>query len=252
MDSPFSNSKCRKENMAKAENLPAVLDFSQDANKGFDAVEPSDFGVPIVKVLQKMSPAVDDVESAKPGDFYVATSGQLWDGTEGLKVIPSYYRKVFTIWTPRDLGGGYQGELAPDDPIVKEATQQGAKKVLENGDELVETVNWYLSVVNDDSMPMRVLFPMSSTQLRVSRKFISLSSGIKLKDVDGNLYTPAMFSHVYKMTTQQETNAKGSWFSLSLSLAGPVGDAITYENAKELYGIAKSISGPSLPQTEVN
>ena len=173
------------------ENLPAVLDFSSDANKGFDSVEPSDFGVPIVKLLQKMSPAVDD-------------------------------------------------------PLVREAKTVGMTKVLENGDELKETVNWYLTIINDLDNPIRVLFPMMSTQLRISRKFISLSSGIKMKNAEGDLYTPPMFSHVYKIVSQQESNNKGTWYSMNLSVAGPVQDSGIYETSKEFYSIAKNLGGSNL------
>jgi len=228
------------------ENLPAVLDFSSDANKGFDSVEPSDFGVPIVKLLQKMSPAVDDVADAKPGDFYVGTTGQLWDGATGLLVIPCYYKKYYGVWTPRDMGGGFQGELAVDDPLVREAKTVGMTKVLENGDELKETVNWYLTIINDLDNPIRVLFPMMSTQLRISRKFISLSSGIKMKNAEGDLYTPPMFSHVYKIVSQQESNNKGTWYSMNLSVAGPVQDSGIYETSKEFYSIAKNLGGSNL------
>jgi hypothetical protein len=228
----------------ETENLPAVLDFSIDSGKGFDTVEASDFGVPILKVLQKMSPAVDEIEEAKEGDFYIGQLGRVFSGSEGLRIIPSYYKKLWAIWTPRDMGGGYQGELAYDDPIVKEAKQVGMKKVLDNGDELVETVNWYLTIL-EESMPLRVLLPMTSTQLRVSRKFISLSAGIKMKNPNGELYTPPMFSHTYKLTTQRESNNKGSWYSMNLTLEGPIQDSITYEQTKEFYDVARNLGGQS-------
>lgn len=220
-------------------NLPAILDFSQDASQGFDEVKPDDFGVPIIRVLQKMSAAVDEVDGAKAGDFYIPTSDQLFSGSEGLLVIPSYYRKIWSIWTPRDMGGGYQGELAYNDPIALEAKEVGNKRVLENGDELVETVQWYLTILND-GINMRVLFPMSSTQLRISRKFISLSAGIKMKDNDGNLYTPPMFSHIYKINTVLESNTKGSWYSMNLAVNGPVQDPALYQSAKEFYSMMKA------------
>ena len=238
-------SQSKRNNMPKAEqteNLPAVLDFSVDSGKGFDTVDSSDFGVPILKVLQKLSPAVDEIEEAKEGDFYIGQVGRVFSGSEGLTVVPSYYKKIWAIWTPRDLGGGYQGELAFDDPIAKEAKQVGMKRVLDNGDELVETVNWYLTIISDD-MPMRVLLPMTSTQLRTSRKFISLSAGLKMKDANGSLYTPPMFSHIYRLTTQKESNNKGSWYTMNLVLEGPIQDSIVYEQTKEFYDIAKNLGG---------
>ena len=230
-----------KDNLPTAteSNVPAILDFSQDASQGFDEVKPEDFGIPIVRVLQKMSAAVDEVDGAKAGDFYISSSDQLFSGSDGLQVVPSYYKRIWAIWTPRDLGGGYQGELAYNDPIAMEAKEVGNKRVLENGDELVETVQWYLTIMNE-GINMRVLFPMSSTQLRVSRKFISLSAGIKMKDGSGNLYTPPMFSHVYKINTVLESNTKGSWYSMNLSVLGPIQDPAVYQSAKEFYEMIRS------------
>ena len=52
---------------------------------------------------------------------------------------------------------------------------------------------------------------MKSTQLKISRKWNSMMNGLKLKGKDG-LYTPASFSHIYKLKTTQMSNDKGTWF----------------------------------------
>jgi len=75
------------------------------------------------------------------------------------------------------------------------------------------------------------LISMKSTQLKISRKWNSMMSGIKLKGKAG-LYTPASFSHIYKLKTTQMSNDKGTWFGWEVSKVGPITDASTYQQAK--------------------
>ena len=57
---------------------------------------------------------------------------------------------------------------------------------------------------------------------------------IKLKGKNG-LFTPASFSHVYKLRTVQQSNDKGTWFGWEVSKLGPVEDQSLYQQAKSFY-----------------
>jgi hypothetical protein len=72
---------------------------------------------------------------------------------------------------------------------------------------------------------------MKSTQLKISRKWNSMMNGLKLKGKNG-LYTPASFSHIYRLKTTQMSNDKGTWFGWEVSKVGPVTDSQTYQQAK--------------------
>jgi hypothetical protein len=75
------------------------------------------------------------------------------------------------------------------------------------------------------------LISMKSTQLKISRKWNSMMNGLKLKGKNG-LYTPASFSHIYKLKTTQMSNDKGTWFGWEVSKVGPVTDSQAYQQAK--------------------
>ena len=79
--------------------------------------------------------------------------------------------------------------------------------------------------------PSTALISMKSTQLKISRKWNSMMSGLKLKGKDG-LFTPASFSHIYKLKTTQMSNDKGTWFGWEVSKVGPVTDSQAYQQAK--------------------
>jgi hypothetical protein len=79
---------------------------------------------------------------------------------------------------------------------------------------------------------------MKSTQLKISRKWNSMMASIKMKGANG-LFTPASFSHVYKLRTIQQSNDKGTWFGWEVSKVGPVEDSSLYQQAKSF---AESVS----------
>ena len=57
-------------------------------------------------------------------------------------------------------------------------------------------------------------------------------SGIKLKGQKG-LFTPASFSHIYRLKTTQQSNDKGTWFGWEVSKVGAVQDSPLYQQARE-------------------
>ena len=58
--------------------------------------------------------------------------------------------------------------------------------------------------------------------------------GIKMQGKNG-LLTPPTYSHIYKLSTTQMSNDKGTWFGWDVSKVGPVEDA-------DLYGTAKAFA----------
>ena len=65
-----------------------------------------------------------------------------------------------------------------------------------------------------------------------------MMSGIKMKGTNG-LFTPASFSHIYRLKTTQMSNDKGTWFGWEVSKVGPVTDQSLYTQAK---GFSENIS----------
>ena len=54
----------------KKEQLPSVIDFSQDASDGLDNLSAADFAIPYLVILQKMSPQLDTHD---------VKAGQIWN-----------------------------------------------------------------------------------------------------------------------------------------------------------------------------
>jgi hypothetical protein len=94
-------------------------------------------------------------------------------------------------------------------------------------------------VVNEEGFPEPALITMKSTQLKKSRKWNSMMLSTKLIGKAGP-YTPPMFSHLYRLTTQAESNDKGKWFGWEVEKIGPIEDADMYVAAKQFASTVTS------------
>ena len=87
-------------------NVPAVVTtdvFSQDAGIGVQDLTTEDLAIPFLKVLQKMSPELDDLD-VRAGDIFNTVTKDGVSGKEGVRVIPCAYRLEYIEWEPRGTG----------------------------------------------------------------------------------------------------------------------------------------------------
>ena len=219
----------------KSAGLPANM-FEDDAAKGLGAIGQEDLALPFLKILGQLSPEVNKrdgkyVEGAEPGMIYNSVSGELYDGVKGIDVIPCFYKLEYIEW--KDRGEGLGAPIAiydsSSDIMSKTTPDANYKDRLPNGNYIEKTASHFV-IVSGDS-PSTALISMKSTQLKISRKWNSMMSGIKMKGANG-MFTPASFSHIYKLKTTQMSNDKGTWFGWEVSKVGPVTDKGLYDQAK--------------------
>ena len=222
----------------KTAGLPSNM-FEEDAAKGLGKIGQEDLALPFLKILGQLSPEVNKrdgkyVEGAEPGMIYNSVSGDLYDGVKGIDVIPCFYKLEYIEWKDRGEGPGAPVAIydSSSDIMSKTTPDANYKDRLPNGNYIEKTASHFVIIQGDS--PSTALISMKSTQLKISRKWNSMMSGIKLKGKNG-LFTPASFSHIYKLKTTQMSNDKGTWFGWEVSKVGPVTD-------ESLYGQAKSFS----------
>ena len=230
----------------KSAPLPANM-FEDDAAKGLGAIGQEDLALPFLKILGQLSPEVNKrdgkyVEGAEPGMIYNSVSGELFDGVKGIDVIPCFYKLEYIEWKDRGEGLGAPVAIYDSSSDIMSKTKPDAnyKDRLPNGNYIEKTASHFVIVEGDS--PSTALISMKSTQLKISRKWNSMMSGIKMKGANG-MFTPASFSHIYKLKTTQMSNDKGTWFGWEVSKVGPVTDKGLYDQAK---GFSDSISKGSV------
>ena len=237
--------------VAKKEKSDVALTsmFEQDQAGGMDQMGQGDFAMPFLRVLGQLSPEVNErdakyVSGAKAGMIFNTVTKQAYDGVEGVNVIPCGYKREYVEWS--DRGEGTSAPVAIHSVasgIINDATR-GAdyKDRLPSGNYLENTASYFVMLPD----MQQALITMKSTQLKVSRSWNSMMNSIKLQGKNG-LFTPAAYSHVYKLSTVQQSNDKGTWFGWNIEKVGPVQDKNLYEAAKQF---ASSVSNVEVKHGE--
>ena len=244
----------------KSAGLPSNM-FEDDAAKGLGAIGQEDLALPFLKILGQLSPEVNKrdgkyVEGAEPGMIFNSVSGELYDGVKGIDVVPCFYKLEYIEWKDRGEGLGAPVAIYDSSSDIMSKTKPDAnyKDRLPNGNYIEKTASHFV-IVSGDS-PSTALISMKSTQLKISRKWNSMMSGIKMKGANG-MFTPASFSHIYKLKTTQMSNDKGTWFGWEVSKVGPVTDKGLYDQAKSFSdsiskGAVKAKHGEEKPKDQAS
>ena len=229
--------------MAKNETQVAVkgntavalaTDFEQDASGGFGEMTQEDFALPFLRLLTSTSPEVGEREGALPGMILNTVTGELYDGKVGITVIPCAYVRQYIEWAPRGTGSGAPLNIYPatSDILTHTHREPGDNKdYLDTGNYIENTAKHYVMIVDEEGMPSPALITMKSTQLKKSRKWNSMMMSTKMMGKNGP-YTPPMYSQLYRLTTQAESNDKGKWYGWEVERIGPVQDMSIYQAAK--------------------
>ena len=242
----------------KTAPLPANM-FEDDAAKGLGKIGQEDLALPFLKILGQLSPEVNKrdgkyVEGAEPGMIYNSVSGDLYDGVKGIDVIPCFYKLEYIEWKDRGEGVGAPVAIYDSSSDIMSKTKPDAnyKDRLPNGNYIEKTGSHFVIIQGDS--PSTALISMKSTQLKISRKWNSMMSGIKMNGKNG-MFTPASFSHIYKLKTTQMSNDKGTWFGWEVSKVGPITDGSLYDQAKSFSeniskGSVKAKHGEDKPKDQ--
>ena len=79
----------------KEGNLPATLNFIEDAGAGLEHIDKDDLALPFIKLLQTGSDETKKkhanyVDGAEAGMFYNTVTKKLYSGEKGIEIIPCF------------------------------------------------------------------------------------------------------------------------------------------------------------------
>jgi hypothetical protein len=202
--------------------------FERDAGSGMEGADKDSFAIPFLIVLQTNSPQCDSssakyIKGAAPGMFCNTATGQLFKGDKGISVIPAQFVRKFVEWGARDSGGGYKGDVAPENvDLASLERDDSGKLMLESGNYLVDT-RYHFCILLDGEAPQPVILSFSSTQIKKSRQWMTMMANLRMEGSDGKKFTPPTFSHAYRIKTVSESNTKGAWKGVQIELDHTLG-----------------------------
>lgn len=192
-----------------------------DGDTGFEGTSAADYAMPFLKVLDKSSPQCLEMKpeympAARPGMFLNTANDKLYDGKKGVQFVPVFYQREGTLWVPgKTDGSGFRGTIPGallDDALAKCTRDAQNKDINEDGLQLVDTRKWFgLLLDEDDGEIYPVMFPLKSTQLKKSKKWLEKARAIKRGGK-----TVKLWSQVYRVTTVGESNEKGSYYGVNV------------------------------------
>ena len=225
-------------NIAKRENAGALATnlFEADANAGSQNISQEDLALPFLKVLGQLSPEINTrdakyIKGTQPGMILNTVTGEYYDGEKGIQVLPVFYKRQYIEWQDRgeSMGAPVAIHEVNSDLLSKVTRDKSNKDRLPNGNYLENTASHFVLMLGEN--PCTALITMKATQLKTSRKWNTMMMGIKLQGKNG-LFTPPTYSHVYKLTTVQQSNDKGTWFGWDVSKVGPIKERAMYDQAR--------------------
>ena len=211
-----------KKEVAKKANTAISTDvmgeLEEFANDGLENVTARDVKLPIIKVLTSNSPALNESdakynEDARPGDIFNEVSNTVYKGKTGMLVVPCLYVNTFNEWADRGDSAGRPVAIHGD-PAVMKATQRAddGRDRTESGTYIEDTGNHFVYILDEEYNPVEsALITMKSTQKKKSRLWNSMMMSKRMQGKKG-FFTPPSWASVYRLTTVQESNSKGTWY----------------------------------------
>ncbi len=206
---------------ASALSLSAPFDDDEDAGRGVSQ-RPEDNLIPMVGVLQPMSPQVVDPRSKIPGaaagDFLLKNAPvELIKGEAGMLLQPVELDIKWVEWNPREKGGGWVAQHATRPSEAKEVPDpqraNRSKWVMPSGSELIETAYRVCHVILEDEKNqgkmVPLAFPFASTGHTARRRWETLMNTFTTPSGQ----VAAAYAVIYRAKTVQKSNQAGTWFT---------------------------------------
>lgn len=194
--------------------VPADPAMFEGLPTGFENVTAKDLIIPRLVILQGLSPQLDKnkpeyIKDAASGDFCDAATSEVWK--EGITIIPCYYATVYLEWAPRASGKGLVANHGTDiDKAHKHASMNEEKRwVTKDGNLIAETATFF--VLNMSAGGRRSFVPMTSTQLKNARQWMTILTNERIVRRDGTEMQAPLFYRSWEAYSVGQSNAKGSW-----------------------------------------
>ena len=226
-------------------------EFEQDSALGKEHIGMDDIALPYIAILQALSPQVQKskpqyIPGAEEGMLFNTLTGEVFNGDEGIYVIPCAYQKMFVEWKPRTSGGGFVAAHPTAEILQNTKRDERNFDVLPNGNVVIETSYYYCLMVREKRIDP-VIISMARTARKRSRQWNSTMLGIQLMGAKGP-FNPPIFSHIYKLKTLPESKNNNSWFTWDIHLYSMINDSELYHKARKLsIDVSKGLVKASVP-----
>ena len=219
-------------------NLPSTF---VDAG-GFEELDASDYKLPIIKLMQQMSPELNRTKGeynpdAGAGDFVNSATQEVYG--EEISIIVAVVQSRVNEWAPLGSGGGFAGSYTkaqvPTDYTENEKRQQ----VRPSGNVLTPTMYYYVLICKPDGTYDRGVLTLKGTQYKKAKAFNTMMEAARFKEGPNKGKSMAPYSFLYDVKAVVETGTSYSWFGYGIKRVREVAPE-EYELARAFKAVVDS------------
>jgi hypothetical protein len=179
---------------------------------GTENVKSKDVVIPRLVILQALSPQINKkkaefIEGAEIGDFCNVATGDIFK--ESILVVPCHFATAYMEWAKNR--GGLAGNHGDDPSILSKTTPNDKREnILPNGNIIQEQAQWYC-LLQTGAIWQRVFFPLKATNLKHSRKWLTLCQTETVQLPNGEFWKPPLFWRSWRLLIVDDSNDQGDW-----------------------------------------
>ena len=199
----------------------AILSEFEGVDTGFEEMGADDLQLPRLKLLQAMSPEIENDEALRAGQILNSVTGDSWSSEQGVKVVPCVYHKTYVEWAP--VGSGAKGPVAvhQSKEVMNDTIRADDGKYYKNdnsGNYIEETANYFVLIIGGKGETSQAVVSMKSSQLTPSRNWNSKMKNLKIEKAPGEYFPAPMWSHSYLLKSEKVKNGDKTWYKWKVEL----------------------------------
>lgn len=223
-----------------------------DAGMGAENVSANDLIIPRLTLLHEMSKVTkknrpEFIKGAAGGMFCIPSLQKLYDGEEGIFLVPVLYQRRLIEWTPQDAGGGLVRMDVPEEETEGLERKNPGVWLTDNDTEIVVTPEYYAMLVDPTTGEgLNVVMSLTGKKAQTSKRWNTLiMSQTAVNPTTGQEVNMPFWYNTYHMTAVADSNDKGDFYVPAVTVFKPTleieehGERI-YSRAKAFYHAVKS------------
>ena len=187
---------------------------------GFETVTNDCISIPFLRLAQmntpQVQPGTDKLPGLEAGMYFNPNTGRIY-GKEPKFVILGFYRS----WNE------WNGE-PPDAKFVKQITNEEYQRDYEkntfrndkgkivdrDGNRYIDTRNFFLLSMDHPEDGV-LMYPMSSTAIPASKKWLAKATAIRITDSEGDLQQAPIWARIWQLRSSFVQSPKGNYFQVA-------------------------------------
>lgn len=214
-----------------AGNTPDDIDFDVGAGAGSENMTADDIAIPRLAIIQSLSPQrsktkSEYIDGAEEGMIFDKSTNELFDGEEGVYVVPISFLKSYLEWAPRASGQGLVKHHGSDPTAYNAITPNDKfQRITEDGNEIIPTAEYFVYIVDIKTGAFSpCVLSMSKSGLKQAKTWNAMITKLTAPHPKSpeKLWDAPIYWGLYKLSAAPESNAQGDWFRWNIAPQGTI------------------------------